>query len=212
MGRIKTPSRAPGPGSPPRTRSRRRSAPARGVARAPQGPGRRGLPTWSRAGNRGEDSHRAAAARALKYVDREDALHQLCPRESPPQRPGGAGPGWCAGAGSDGCTTREPLGLGHRLDPRDRGMLRRRGGRCAHGSGIDLCRCRGGFKARGGPRGTYTLPRWHDAIALTRARPEDAVVGDEMEARRRDERGEILDELLRREDDVVPSRQRCFSR
>ncbi len=43
----------------------------------------------------------------------------------------------------------------------------------------------------------------HDAIPLARARPEDAVVADEMEARRRDEGGELLHQLARPEDDVV---------
>ena len=47
-----------------------------------------------------------------------------------------------------------------------------------------------------------TLPRRHDAIALARAGAEHTVVPDEMEARRRDERGEFLDEFLWREDDV----------
>jgi hypothetical protein len=37
------------------------------------------------------------------------------------------------------------------------------------------------------------LPRRHDAIALARAGAEHTVVPDEMEARRRDERGELLD-------------------
>ena len=47
-----------------------------------------------------------------------------------------------------------------------------------------------------------TLLGRHDAVAPARAWAKDAVVADEMEARRRDERGEFLDELLRREDDV----------
>ena len=37
---------------------------------------------------------------------------------------------------------------------------------------------------------------------LARAGAEDAVVADEMEARRRHQGRELLDELLRREDDV----------
>jgi hypothetical protein len=51
-------------------------------------------------------------------------------------------------------------------------------------------------------RSPSALPRRHDAIALARARAEHAVVADEMEARRRDERGEFPGELLRREDGV----------
>ena len=44
--------------------------------------------------------------------------------------------------------------------------------------------------------------RADDAIAFSRARRQDAVVADEMEARRRDEGGELLDELERLEADV----------
>jgi len=43
---------------------------------------------------------------------------------------------------------------------------------------------------------------WHDAVALARARAQDPVVADEVEAGRRDQGRELLDELLGLEDDV----------
>jgi len=49
---------------------------------------------------------------------------------------------------------------------------------------------------RGRLRLPCTLPHRHDPIALARTRAEHAVVADEMEARRRHERGEFLDEFV----------------
>ena len=94
-----------------------------------------------------EDPHRSAAARTLEGVDREDAFHQLCPREPP--RPGGVRLGRCVGVGErDGRWSREQLALAHRTEQFDRGGVRRRQGRCARTIAIDPCRCGIGFGVR----------------------------------------------------------------
>jgi hypothetical protein len=143
----------------------------------------------------GEDPHPAAAAGTREDIDREDPTQEL--------RPGEAARGHRVRV--------ETGGLWAVLGPSHLGRARLAGpmnGVRGHGSGQTRI-AELGWLARGAPGavgermlGAVSAVCGHDAIALTRAGTEDPVVAHEVEAGRRDQRREALDELLRREDDV----------
>jgi len=159
--------------------------------------------------DRGEEPCAGAAAWALEHVDGEDPTEQI-------------GPGQAAGPERELVGGRQPLARvlpswrrqipvfqAGQCPPRDRGLgLGEAPGRAAIGR-PGSARHRPGLSTRGREARVRHVRRLAARLwsgdhppALTRTRAEHPVVADEVEARRRCQRCELLDELAGLEDDV----------
>ena len=151
--------------------------------------------------DRGEDLHLAAAAGALERVDREDASHQLRPGEATRARRRSASrvvPDlWARLWSAAQCGAR-------RKPRRTAGLESRRSARFRCGGAVSG-RSAGSVDRVGPVRGHRVGCARHHAISRAGAGPEDPMVADEVDSRRRHEGGELLHQLQGIEDDVAGS-------